>query len=67
MRCSGDYSLADLNYMPTMTRLDHLQLSPLWERRPRVAGWFDYDPTLHALMIEKSAEFQDRVLAMVAG
>lgn len=37
----GDYSLADLNYMPYMTRLDHLQLGPMWDSRPRVAGWYE--------------------------
>ena len=36
-----EYSLADLNYMPYMTRLDHLQLSPMWDERPRVASWYE--------------------------
>lgn len=38
---SGDaFSLADIAYAPYITRLEHLQLSPLWARRPKVAAWY---------------------------
>ncbi len=39
---AGDsYSLADTNYTPYMVRLEHLQLSWMWDRRPRLAAWFE--------------------------
>jgi glutathione S-transferase len=36
----GAFSLADIAYAPYVTRLDHLQLSQLWARRPNVAAWY---------------------------
>jgi len=39
---AGDtFSLADIAFAPYATRLDHLQLSPLWSHRPHVADWYD--------------------------
>lgn len=35
-----EFSLADIAYAPYVTRLDHLQLSPLWRHRPHVAEWY---------------------------
>jgi glutathione S-transferase len=38
---AGDsFSLADIAYAPYVTRLDHLQLSSLWDRRPHLARWY---------------------------
>ena len=39
---AGDaYSLADSALTPYIVRLDHLQLSRMWDRRPRVAAWYE--------------------------
>jgi glutathione S-transferase len=35
------YSLADIAYTPYVNRLDQLQLAHLWDKRPKVAAWFD--------------------------
>jgi glutathione S-transferase len=35
------FSLADIGYAPYITRLDKLHMSPLWDRRPRVADWYN--------------------------
>lgn len=32
--------LADIAYAPYATRLDHLQLSPLWDHRPAFSDWY---------------------------
>lgn len=38
---AGDgFSLADIAYAPYATRLDHLQLSGMWDNRPRFADWY---------------------------
>ena len=37
----GDFSLADIGFAPYLTRLVHLQLAPMWERRPKLADWFE--------------------------
>lgn len=34
------FCLADIAYAPYMTRLDHLQMAPMWDKRPRVADWY---------------------------
>lgn len=34
------FSLADIAYSPYMTRLEHLQMTPMWDNRPRVADWY---------------------------
>ncbi|MFQ5851140.1 MAG: glutathione S-transferase family protein [Candidatus Binatia bacterium] len=36
-----DFSLADIAYAPYMTRLEHLQLEAMWEKRPCIARWFE--------------------------
>lgn len=34
------FSIADCAYAPYMTRLDHLQMSPMWAARPQLADWY---------------------------
>lgn len=34
------YSLADINYAPYITRLDHLRMQAMWDERPHVAAWY---------------------------
>lgn len=37
----GDFTLADINLMPYVARLEYLNLLELWlERRPKVQGWW---------------------------
>ncbi len=36
-----EYSLADIAYTPYVNRLDQLQLAHMWDKRPKVAQWFD--------------------------
>lgn len=36
-----DYSLADIAYTPYVNRLNQLQLAQMWDRRPKIAQWFD--------------------------
>jgi glutathione S-transferase len=36
-----DFSLADVAFAPYVTRLDHLQMAWMWDRRPKVADWLD--------------------------
>src|SRR3990167_1921138 len=38
---SKEFSLADIGYAPYITRLDHLQLQFLWDKRPHVPAWYD--------------------------
>lgn len=35
------FSLADVGMAPYVNRLDMLGMSGMWERRPRLAGWFE--------------------------
>ena len=37
----AEYSLADIAYTPYVNRLDQLQLTHMWDKRPKVAAWFD--------------------------
>lgn len=37
----GDFSIADIVLIPTIVRLDDIELSDMWANRPRVAAWFD--------------------------
>ena len=37
----NDFSLADIGLAPYITRLERLQLSPMWDRQPRLADWFE--------------------------
>jgi glutathione S-transferase len=76
-----EFSLADIGYAPYATRLDHLQLQFLWDKRPRVAAWYErllerraykealedwFNASYLPLMKEKGAEAQSRVKAIVA-
>ena len=76
-----EFSLGDIGYAPYMTRLDHLQLQFLWDKRPHVPAWFErvkerrgykegigkwLNPSYLSLMKEKGAEVQSRVTAIVA-
>ena len=79
---AGDtYSLADVAYTPYATRLDHLQLHGMWDKRPRVADWYErlkarpsYDTAVTAwlndtylpLMREKGQEVWPRVKEIIA-
>lgn len=35
------FSLADIGYASYIRRLEHLQLTPMWEQRPHFADWYD--------------------------
>ena len=76
-----EFSLADIGYAPYITRLDHLQLQFLWDKRPHIPAWYDrllerrgYKEGLEdwlnasylSLMKEKGAEAQSQVKAIVA-
>ncbi len=37
----SDFSLADIGFAPYLTRLERLQLTPMWNKRPKTADWFD--------------------------
>ena len=77
-----EFSLADIGYAPYITRLDHLQLQFLWDRRPHVPAWYErvrerrtyheafdrwFNPGYLPLMKEKGLEAQSRVKAIVVG
>jgi glutathione S-transferase len=36
-----EFPLADIGYAPYITRLDHLQLQFLWDKRPHIPDWYD--------------------------
>ena len=76
-----DFSLADVGYAPYLTRLDHLQLQFLWDKRPHIAAWYQrlmerraykealedwFNPSYLSLMKEKGAAAQSRVKAIIA-
>ena len=76
-----EFSLADIGYAPYVTRLDHLQLQFLWDKRPRIRKWYDrlrergaYSEALDKwfsdaylpLMKEKGLEVQERIKTIVA-
>ncbi len=76
-----EFSLADIGYAPYITRLDHLQLQFLWDKRPHIPDWYDrlrerrgytealekwFNPNYLPLMKEKGLEVRDRVKAIVA-
>lgn len=79
---AGDqYSLADIAYTPYATRLDHLQLHGMWDKRPRFADWFDrlkarpsyrtaltdwFNDSYLPLMREKGREVWPRVAEIIA-
>ena len=75
-----EFSLADIGYAPYITRLDHLQLQFLWDKRPHIPDWYDrlrerraYNEALEKwfnasylpLMKEKGLEVRDKVKAIV--
>jgi glutathione S-transferase len=78
---AGDvFSLADIGYAPYITRLDHLQLQFLWDKRPHIPAWYDrlrerraytealekwFNPSYLPLMKEKGEEARDRVKAII--
>ena len=76
-----EFSLADIGYGPYITRLDHLQLQFLWDKRPHIPAWYDrllerrgykegledwFNASYLSLMKEKGAEVQSQVRAIVA-
>jgi glutathione S-transferase len=76
-----EFSLADIGYAPYLTRLDHLQMELLWDKRPRVAAWYDQvkewrgykegigdwlNASYLALMKEKGAEARPRIKAIIS-
>ena len=75
-----EFSLADIGYAPYVTRLDHLQLQFLWDKRPHIPQWYDrlrerrayseafekwFNADYLPLMREKGLEAQARVKAIV--
>ncbi len=75
-----EFSLADIGYAPYATRLAHLQLQFLWDRRPRWAAWYDrirqrpsykealedyFNPGYLPLMKEKGLEARTRIKAIL--
>lgn len=36
-----DYTLADVAFTPYVTRLEHLHMAWMWDKRPKVAAWYD--------------------------
>jgi len=76
----NEFSLADVGYAPYITRLDHLQLQFLWNKRPHIPAWCDrlrerrsyrealekwFNANYLPLMKEKGLEGRDRVQAIV--
>jgi glutathione S-transferase len=75
-----EFSLADTAYAPYITRLGHLQLQFLWDKRPHIPGWYErlmerraYREALEdwfnlaylSLMKEKGAEAQPGIKAII--
>jgi glutathione S-transferase len=75
----NEFSLADVGYAPYITRLDHLQLQFLWDKRPHIPDWYDrlrerrgytealekwFNANYLPLMKEKGLEVRDRVKAI---
>ena len=78
----NEFSLADIGFAPYVTRLDHLQLQFLWDKRPHVPEWYDrirergtydeafekwFNPGYLPLMKEKGLEVRERVREIVDG
>ncbi len=76
-----EFSLADIGYAPYATRLDHLQLQFLWDKRPHFAHWYErllerrtykaafedwFNPNYLPLMKEKGREVNGHVKEIVA-
>jgi glutathione S-transferase len=77
-----EYSLADISYAPYITRLEHLQLQFMWDRRPHIPTWFDRlrerssyveafdrwrNPSYETLMMETGTETRARIKTIIAG
>ena len=75
------YSLADVALTPYVARLDHLNLSWMWDSRPALAAWYDADrlrpnyvgladyiePSYLEIMDTHAAELRPKVQAALAG
>ncbi|MET0502215.1 MAG: glutathione S-transferase family protein [Candidatus Binatia bacterium] len=76
-----EFSLADIGYAPYITRLDHLQLQFLWDKRPHIPDWYDrllerrsykegledwFNPAYLSLMKEKGSEVDKQVRTIIA-
>jgi glutathione S-transferase len=76
-----DFSLADIGYAPYVTRLEHLQMQFLWDKRPHVPAWFErlqerrafreaiqewLNASYVSLMKEEGTKVQLKVKAIVA-
>ena len=75
------YSLADVALTPYVVRLDHLNLSWMWDRRPALAAWYDavrmrpnyagladyIEPSYLEIMDTHAAELRPKVQAALAG
>jgi len=76
-----EFSLADIGYAPYVTRLEHLQLEFLWDRRPHIPEWYErlrerrayseglekwFNANYLPLMKEKGLEARARVKTIVA-
>ena len=76
-----DYSLADSGLTHYVVRLDHLNLSWMWDRRPALAAWYDavrarpnfagladyVEPSYLEIMDAHAAELRPKVEAALAG
>jgi len=75
-----EFSLAEIGYAPYITRLDHLQLQFLWDKRRHISEWYDrlrerraysealekwFNPNYLPLMKEKGLEAQAKVKAVL--
>lgn len=75
-----EISLADIGFTPYVTRLDHLQLQFLWDKRPHIPAWYDrlrerrsyteamekwFNAAYLPLMKEKGREARAQVKAIV--
>ena len=75
------YSLADVALTPYVVRLDHLNLSWMWDSRPALAAWYDavrmrpnyagladyIEPSYLEIMDTHAAELRPKVEAALAG
>ena len=52
-----EYSLADIDVVPYIWRLKNLQMSGMWENRPRIAAWLERvtgRPAFQTAIIDKA-------------
>jgi glutathione S-transferase len=80
---AGDtLSIADCAYAPYLTRLDHLQMQPMWAHRPHLADWYArvrarpgyqealarwFNPKYLTLMEEKGKQEWPKIAAILEG